>query len=93
MRKSKNDFKELIASGEYYVLQKSHDRNRDDLTLKREDGLPAEIPNYPYRVNQMPTYIFHELLGEGFLEEDGADELGIVFRPAGKDRERSAKAA
>lgn len=85
---------ELIASGEYYVLQKRHDRNRDDITLRREDGVPAEIHNYPYRINQLPTYIFHDFLNEGFLKEDGTDELGgIVFRPAGKKRERSAQAA
>ncbi len=85
---------ELIASGEYYVLQKGHDRNRDDIALRREDGLPAEIHNYPYRINQLPAYIFLELLDEGFLKEDGTDELGgIIFRPVSKKRERSAQAA
>ena len=85
MRKSKADFMELIASGEYYVVQKIHDRNRDDLTLRREDGLPAEIHNFPYRINQMPTYIFHEFLSEGVIKQDGTDELGgTIFRPAKK---------
>jgi len=94
MRKSKADFMELIASGEYYVLQKKHDRNRDDLTLKREDGHPAEIKNFPYRINQLPTYIFNEFLKDGFLREDGTDELGgIIFRPANKTGERSVRAA
>lgn len=94
MRMLKKDFVELIASGQYYVLQKSHDRNRDDIALKREDGLPAEVHNYPYRVNQMPTYIFHELLDEGFLKEDGTDDLGnIAFRPVSRKREPSSQAA
>lgn len=94
MRKSKADFVDLVSSGEYYVLQKRQDRNRDDITLKREDGLPAEIHNFPYRINQMPTYIFNELLEEGFLKEDAADEQGgIIFRPARKKREPSAQAA
>ena len=88
MRKSKKDFVELIASGEFYVLQKLNDWNRDDIILKREDGNPAEIYNFPYRVNQLPTYIFSELLEEGALKEDGTDELGnTIYRPAGKLRE------
>ena len=94
MRRSKADFQELLASGDYYVLQKEHDRNLDDITMKREDGLPADIQNFPYRIDQMPTYIFHELLEEGFLAEAGTDEQGgTVFRPAGKTRKRSAQAA
>jgi hypothetical protein len=94
MRKSKADFLELLASGDYYVLQKEHDRNLDDIVLKREDGLPAEIQNYPYRINQMHTYIFREFLEEGFLKEAGTDELGgTVFRPAGVKRKPSARAA
>ena len=94
MRKSKADFVELLASGDYFVLQKGHDRNLDDIALRREDGQPAEIQNYPYRINQMPTYIFRELLEEGFLKEAGTDEQGgTVFRPAGVKRKPSAQAA
>ncbi len=93
MRKSKADFVELLASGAYYVLQKKHDRNLDDIALKREDGGPAEIHNYPYRLNQLPTYIFRALLAEGFLKEAGAGDHGTVFRPAGRKREPSAEAA
>lgn len=94
MRKSKADFMELLASGDYYVLQKKHDRNLDDITVKREDGLPAEIQNYPYRINQMPTYIFRELLDEGFLKHDSAVELeGTVFRPVHNNRKSSPRAA
>lgn len=77
----------------YYVLQKKHDRNLDDIALKREDGGPAEIQNYPYRPNQLPTYIFLELLVEGFLKEAGAGDHGTVFRPAGAEHEPSQKAA
>lgn len=94
MRKSKNDFMDLIASGEYYVLNKPHDRNWDDITLKREDGRPAQIENFPYRINQLPTYIFLEFLREGFLKQDGTDESGgAIFRPAAKRCEPSAEAA
>ena len=94
MRKSKPDFMDLIASGEYYVVLKHHDRNLDDIALKREDGRPAEIHNYPYRINQLPTYIFHEFLEEGVLKEDGTDEHGgTIFRPADKKRKASAQAA
>jgi hypothetical protein len=93
MRKSKADFVELLASGAYYVLQKKHDRNLDDIALKREDGGPEEIQNYPYRLNQLPTYIFLELLAEGFLREAGAGDHGTVFRPAGREREPSQEAA
>lgn len=94
MRKSKEDFMALLAGGDYYVLQKKDDRNRDDLTLVREDGARAEIHNYPYRINQVPTYIFHELLTEGFLKEDGADEDGgIIFRGVKTGGKPSLRAA
>ena len=92
MRKSKADFVELLASGAHHVLQKKHDRNLDDIALKREDGGPADIHNYPYRLNQTPAYIFRELLAEGFLKEAGAGDHGAVFRPAGEAR-ASAEAA
>ena len=91
MRKSKADFMELLAGGEFYVLQKKHDCNLDDIALKREDGAPAEIENYPYRVNQMPTYIFRDLLEGGIIEEAGTDELGgTVFRPVHMKRKSQA---
>jgi hypothetical protein len=93
MRKSKTDFEALLTSGEYYVLQKQNDRNLDDIALKREDGQPAEIHNYPYRINQIPAYIFLDLLADGFLAETGTGEHGTVFRPACPKRESSAEAA
>jgi hypothetical protein len=94
MRKSKEEFKALLASGDYYALQKKNDWNRDDITLMREDGRPAEIHNYPYRINQMPTYMFHELLDEGVLKQDGTDEHGgTIFRTAQSGGKRSLRAA
>jgi hypothetical protein len=94
VRKSKADFVELIAGGEYYVVQKANDWNRDDLTIKRNDGCPAEIHNYPYRINQMPAYILREFLSEGLLKEDGTDELGgTIFRATDKALRPSVRAA
>jgi hypothetical protein len=81
MSKTKSEFVELLASGAYYVLQRHCDLNRDDISIKREDGSAAEIYNYPYRINQMPAYIFDELVRDGVLREDGkADCGGTVFR-------------
>ncbi|MGO9547826.1 MAG: hypothetical protein ACLPPF_23960 [Rhodomicrobium sp.] len=94
MRKSKEDFMELVASGDYYAIQKKHDRNRDDIMLRREDGVPAEIQNYPYRINQLPTYIFEDFLREGILQQDGTDEAGAtIFRPAKKGGKSALRAA
>jgi len=94
MRKSKADFLELIGSGEFYVVHKANDRNHDDLTLKREDGEPAEIVNYPYRINQLPVYIFNELISEGFLQRNGADEFGgAIFRATEKALGAARRAA
>jgi hypothetical protein len=94
MRKSKADFVELIASGEYCVLHKVHDRNHDDLALKREDGQPAEVQNYPYRINQLPAYIFNEFVSEGLLKEDGTAECGgTIFRATDKALRQSLRAA
>jgi hypothetical protein len=91
---SKADFLELLATGEYYVLQKKYDWNLVDITLKRGDGAPAEIENYPYRINQMPAYIFRDFLAEGFLKAAGTDELGgTLFRPVHIKRKPSSKAA
>jgi hypothetical protein len=91
MRKSKSDFVELMASGEYYVLHKADDRNHDDLTLKRFDSQPCEIQNYPYRLNQLPSYIFNELVREGLLTEAGKAECGgVIFRPANTQSRRAA---
>lgn len=81
MRKSKLDFLELIATGAYYAVQRKDDLNLDDITIRRWDGRREEIHNYPYRVNQMPAYIFQEFVREGILEEAERDETGSrVFR-------------
>jgi nitrogen fixation protein len=94
MRKSMQDFLDLIASGMYYVLQKKGDNNCEDITLRREDGASVAIPNYPYRDNQMPAYIFDEFLREGIIKENGSDEFGgTIFRIAGWSRERPHRAA
>ncbi len=93
MRKSKQDFLELIASGDYYALQKCDDPNREDIAIRREDGLAGEIENYPYRTNQMPAYIFDELVRDGLIEKVGTDEKGgAIFRIAavGPKRARAA---
>ncbi len=94
MRKSKQDFLELFASGSYHALQKRDDLNREDICIRREDGLPAEIVNYPYRINQIPAYIFEEFVIEGYLKQDGTDELGgAIFRITEKGRKRWQQAA
>jgi hypothetical protein len=94
MRRSKLDFLELMASGTYYALQKRDDRNREDICLRREDGLAAEIHNYPYRINQIPAYIFDEFVREGLLKADGTDELGgTIFRTIENERKRAPRAA
>jgi hypothetical protein len=92
MSKSKNEFQELFATGAYYALQKKDDRNREDISIRREDGLDAEIHNYPYRTNQMPAYIFDEFVRKGILvAQDGKDELGgTIFRRTEKRRKRAA---
>jgi len=84
MRLTKSEFMDLIATGEYFAVQKKEDRNRDDIRMKREDGKAAEIQNYPYRLNQIPAYIFDELLRDRILIQDGTDEHGgTVYRAAG----------
>jgi hypothetical protein len=94
MTKTKLDFLALIASGAYYILQKKDDRNREDICIRREDGLPVEIPNYPYRNNQMPAYMFDEFLREGVIAQDGTDELGgTIFRMPSKAPQRAMQAA
>ena len=94
MRQSKQDFLALIASGAYYVLQKRDDRNREDISVRREDGLPVEINNYPYRNNQMPAYIFDEFVRDGVIEEDGKDEFGgTIFRMKEKTFRQGTRAA
>ena len=84
MRLSEMDLLELIQSGEYHLVQRKDDWNRDDILFKREDGDPAKIENYPYRINQLPSYIFDRLLREGTLRPDGKDqEGGTIFRVSG----------
>jgi hypothetical protein len=94
MRLSKPDFLSLIACGDYYALQKRDDRNREDVCLKREDGLPANIQNYLYRTNQIPAYIFDEFVSQRLLEPDGTDERGgTIFRATKKRRGQAPRAA
>jgi hypothetical protein len=84
MRLSEMDLLELIASGEYHLVQRKDDWNRDDILFKREDGRPARIENYPYRINQLPSYLFDRLVREGTLRPDGKDrEGGTIFRVSG----------
>jgi hypothetical protein len=85
MRLSEIDLLELIASGEYHLVQKRDDWNRDDILMKREDGGTAKIENFPYRINQLPSYLFDRLLREGTLRPDGKDqEGGTIFRVSGE---------
>jgi Protein of unknown function (DUF3800) len=55
MRLSAVELLKLIATREYYLVQKRDDWNRDDIRIRREDGGPAKIENYPYRINQFPS--------------------------------------
>ena len=81
MRLTKSELIALIMTGEYFAVMKKDDWNRDDIALKREDDAPADIQNFPYRVNQVPTYIFDELVRDGLLLEAGRDEWGgTIFR-------------
>jgi hypothetical protein len=94
MSKSKRDFWELLASGRYYARQRADDRNREDISIRREDGAAAEIYNYPYRINQIPGYIFDDLVRAGLLKEDGKDDLGAaIFRVAQRPQKTQRKAA
>jgi hypothetical protein len=78
---SKAELLALIATGDYYAVQRKDDWNREDIRLKREDGLPAEIHNFPYRINQFPAYLFDELVREGVLRQEGSDATGAaIFR-------------
>lgn len=76
MRKTEQDFLEFLGSGAYYVLQKRDDFNYEDISIRRRDGRPEEIHNYPYRINQLPAYIFQQFLREGVLEESEQDIEG-----------------
>jgi hypothetical protein len=81
MRLTKSELVALIMTGEYVAVMKKDDWNRDDIAIKREDGAPSDVQNFPYRVNQMPTYIFDELVRDGTLLEAGRDERGgTIFR-------------
>ncbi len=94
MRLTKSELIGLIMTGEYFAVIKKDDWNRDDITIKREDGAPADIQNFPYRTNQMPTYIFDDLVRDGLLFEAGKDEQGgTIFRINGAKRKAPAQAA
>ena len=91
---TKAEFLALLSSGAYYALQKKNDHNREDISIKREDGHAAELANYPYRMNQMPAYLFDEFCDEGLLQKDGADESGgTIFRVTKKVRQKLERAA
>ena len=88
MRMSREELIELILTGDYYAIQKKDDYNRENILLRREDGHPAQIQNYPYRTNQVPAYLFDELVRDGILRPDGVDENGTtIFRVATDGRE------
>jgi hypothetical protein len=94
MRLTKSELIALIMTGEYFAVMKNDDWNRDDIAIKREDGTPADIQNFPYRINQMPTYIFDELVRDGLLLEAGRDERGgTIFRINGTKLKAAAQAA
>jgi len=94
MRMSREELVELILTGDYYAIQKKDDYNREDILLRREDGRPARIQNYPYRTNQVPAYLFDELVREGILRPDGADEnVATIFRVATDARKPFTRAA
>jgi hypothetical protein len=85
MTKSKSEILQLLAGGDYCARQRKDDFNKDDIRLKREDGSASHIENYPYRVNQIPSYMFEEFLREGFLHEAGLDSEGSkIFRATPK---------
>ncbi len=94
MRLSKEELIDLILTGEYFVIQKKDDLNREDIRIKREDGGVAEVLNYPYRINQLPAYLFDELVRDGILRQDGVDEDGAaIFRVSTGVRECFTRAA
>ncbi len=94
MRMSKAELLNLIATGDYYVIQREDDWNREDIRIKREDGLAAEIVNYPYRINQMPAYIFDDLVRKRVFQQDGIDENGAaIFRLSARGRKALTRAA
>jgi len=94
MRMSKAELLKLLATGDYYAVQRKDDWNREDIRIKREDGLAAEIQNYPYRINQMPAYLFDELVRKGALRQDRIDENGgAVFRFSPARRKSLTRAA
>ncbi len=76
MAKTSSEILRLIAGEGYYAFQKIDDYNRDDIRLRREDGSEPHIENYPYRVNQIPSYMFEEFLRDGLICEDGLDSEG-----------------
>jgi hypothetical protein len=94
MAQSKTDILQLLASGVYHAVQRMDDRSGDDIRLRREDGVRAEIDNYPYRVNQIPAYMFDEFLRDGLIHEDGTDDQGgKIFRSTDKARKKLSRAA
>lgn len=94
MRMTKAELQKLIATGDYYALQRKDDWNREDIRLIREDGTAAEIVNYPYRINQLPAYLFDELVRKGVLRKDGIDEnAASIFRLASNVRKPLTRAA
>jgi len=94
MRLTKSELIALMMTGEYFAVMKRDDWNRDDIAIKREDGAPADIQNFPYRINQMPTYVFDELVRDGLLLEAGRDDRGgTIFRINGAKRKAPPQAA
>ncbi len=94
MRLTKSELVALIETGDYHVVMKKNDWNRDDIFINREDGTPADIQNFPYRINQMPTYLFDELVRNNTLIESGLDDQGgTIFRLSAKKTRGIVRAA
>ena len=94
MRMSREELLDLVLTGDHYAIQRKDDWNREDIRIKREDRLVAEIQNYPYRISQMPAYLFDELVREEVLRQDGIDEDGgTIFRVSERSRKPFTRAA
>ena len=93
MRMSKAELLDLIASGDYYVIQRKDDRNSEDIRIERQDGAAAEIINYPYRINKCWCIYSMTLYGRPFFEKTGSMKTarrfsGFPLKGAKRSREQ-----